>query len=292
MIYSVESPELLERQLSINPQDRVLDVGGGHNPFPRADVIVDIDLCSGHHRNGQSICINNNQKIVQADICNLPFKDKEFDFVVCIHVLEHVQDPGKACTELMRVARRGFIEVPRKWTEFYAGHPTHRWLVDEMSGALVFEPIEYDESPFINVALASAWSSNKLMKSGLEIHRDISCIQLAWKGGFKFEVKGKPPELSNERLAKRHYAFSKNLLYWAADPNQIIFHAERAARLAPYQKHYIAWYYILLILAGRKMWPPRGVLPIRLVLRTHLAKILLKGFYFCRNFYRRILFHD
>jgi len=40
---------------------------------------------------------------VKADICNLPFKDNNFDFIICNHVLEHIPDDTKAMQELYRV---------------------------------------------------------------------------------------------------------------------------------------------------------------------------------------------
>lgn len=40
---------------------------------------------------------------VKADICNLPFEDHSFDFIICNHVLEHIPDDKKAMQELYRV---------------------------------------------------------------------------------------------------------------------------------------------------------------------------------------------
>lgn len=48
---------------------------------------------------------------VKADICNLPFKDNEFDIILCNHVLEHIQDDTKAMQELYRVLKVGGMGV-------------------------------------------------------------------------------------------------------------------------------------------------------------------------------------
>ena len=52
---------------------------------------------------------------VKADICDLPFKDNSFDFIICNHVLEHIPDDTKAMKELYRVlAPKGtaIVQVP------------------------------------------------------------------------------------------------------------------------------------------------------------------------------------
>ena len=48
---------------------------------------------------------------VKADICDLPFKDNEFDFILCNHVLEHIKDDTKAMQELFRVLKPGGIGI-------------------------------------------------------------------------------------------------------------------------------------------------------------------------------------
>jgi hypothetical protein len=52
---------------------------------------------------------------IQRDICDREpflFKDKEIDFVVCSQTLEDVRDPLWVCSEMIRVAKAGYIEVP------------------------------------------------------------------------------------------------------------------------------------------------------------------------------------
>jgi len=48
---------------------------------------------------------------VKADICDLPFKENEFDIIFCNHVLEHVPDDTKAIQELYRVLKPGGFGV-------------------------------------------------------------------------------------------------------------------------------------------------------------------------------------
>jgi len=53
---------------------------------------------------------------VKADICNLPFKDNEFDVILCNHVLEHIPDDTKAMQELFRILKKGgmaILQIPQ-----------------------------------------------------------------------------------------------------------------------------------------------------------------------------------
>ena len=52
---------------------------------------------------------------VKADICELPFDDNSFDWVLCNHVLEHIPNDTKAMQELYRVLKPGgkaLLQVP------------------------------------------------------------------------------------------------------------------------------------------------------------------------------------
>ena len=52
---------------------------------------------------------------IKGDICNLPFKGNSFDFILCNHVLEHINDDKKAMKELYRVLNKNgtaILQVP------------------------------------------------------------------------------------------------------------------------------------------------------------------------------------
>lgn len=135
----------------ITEDSRVLDVGGWYQPFNRADVVVDLlDYDSrglgGRRGTGRERFSTESWVIHDVSSGPLPFENGEFDFVVCSHTLEDVRDPVYVCSELMRVARRGYIEVPSRTVESirglegrnYAGHYHHRWLVEISHGTISF----------------------------------------------------------------------------------------------------------------------------------------------------------
>tara|TARA_Y200000002_G_scaffold56682_1_gene42015 strand:+ start:349 stop:1113 length:765 start_codon:yes stop_codon:yes gene_type:complete len=52
---------------------------------------------------------------IKGDICDLPFLDNSYDFILCNHVLEHIIDDNKAMKELYRVLKKngiGIFQVP------------------------------------------------------------------------------------------------------------------------------------------------------------------------------------
>lgn len=63
-------------------------------------------------------------EFVSGKIENLPFKDKEFDTVICTHVIEHILDYKIAISELRRItARRLIIVVPMERETIYTFNP-------------------------------------------------------------------------------------------------------------------------------------------------------------------------
>lgn len=143
----------------LSDDDRVLDVGGWACPFNRADWILDVEP---YETRGfyEKVGLPKSQAgererfakatWVQRDICDRkpwPFADKEFDFVICSHTLEDVRDPLFVCSELSRVAKRGYIETPSRLEESclgsgdidrMVGYSHHRWFVENKGSHVVF----------------------------------------------------------------------------------------------------------------------------------------------------------
>ena len=117
---------------------RVLDIGSGDGPAPAADVLCDRFVGDDTERTAP---IRLDRPFVSGDVEHLPFKDRAFDFVYCSHLLEHTRDPGRAISELERVAGAGYVEVPSEYLEKTAkSTPSHYWFVRREGDALVFSP--------------------------------------------------------------------------------------------------------------------------------------------------------
>lgn len=130
----------------------VLDVGAWANPLPRADWVIDLEpyetrgLYGGAARGDERF---SKQTWIQRDICARepwPFADGQFDFAICSHVLEDIRDPVWVCSELERVAKAGYVEVPSRIEEQthgfegpWTGWSHHRWITEQArDGTLEF----------------------------------------------------------------------------------------------------------------------------------------------------------
>lgn len=98
------------------PQPRVLDVGCGWNKTPGA---IGIDSNPKSHAD----------VIHDLGAVPYPFRDNEFDEVICRHVAEHVPDVMAFVTELHRITKPGGlirIVTPHYSNPDWATDPTHR----------------------------------------------------------------------------------------------------------------------------------------------------------------------
>lgn len=128
----------LSRIFAVKPHERVLDIGSGGSPFAPADMICEKFPWDDRERPSRFV---GDRPLVVGDLEALPFKDKSFDFIHLSHVLEHVFDPAKAIEELMRVGKRGYIEVPTAYYEkSLRSWGGHLWFISLEGNTLVFRP--------------------------------------------------------------------------------------------------------------------------------------------------------
>ena len=97
------SKQFINNLLEKNPNWKVLDIGCGYTAHNKATVICDIQDLSNFYKDKKFVKLNENV---------LPFENKEFDFVIASHVIEHVKDVKFFIKELERVSTKGYIELP------------------------------------------------------------------------------------------------------------------------------------------------------------------------------------
>ena len=137
-----------DRIKSINITDKVLEIGPGATPYFRADVFLELTFESESERIAQSGhvgILKTDKKVVYYDGGKFPFTDKEFDYVVCSHVLEHLDDADFFLREVQRVGKKGYVEFPTIYYDYLYNFPEHKlfllyvdktiyWMTKEESG--------------------------------------------------------------------------------------------------------------------------------------------------------------
>jgi SAM-dependent methyltransferase len=151
-----------ERISSIKPSDRVLEIGPGGEPHPRSDVLLEKifhDQNEAKGQRGHTPELKTDKTIVYYNGGRFPFKDKEFNYVICSHVLEHIVDVDNFLAEIVRVGRKGYLEYPTIYYDYLYNLPEHKtfvlnknnvinWMSKEESGINSFTVITkfFDES--------------------------------------------------------------------------------------------------------------------------------------------------
>ena len=104
IIYHTEKTYLFEkaRAYCASVNKPLLNIGAGNNPAQIGDINVDIFPTE------ESILPN----YQQASADSLPFPDKTFGAATAFHVVEHLDDPKAALSEMNRVADRTYVSVP------------------------------------------------------------------------------------------------------------------------------------------------------------------------------------
>ena len=133
----------IEKILEKNSNWKILDIGCGYRANKYASIIADVKDFSNYYKEKKFVKINDK---------NLPFKDKEFDFVIASHVIEHVEDFEFFLRELERISNKGYIELPTRLGDnlVFENKKDHLWHInfDDDNKKLninkkvqVFEPI-------------------------------------------------------------------------------------------------------------------------------------------------------
>ena len=170
------SKKYIEKILSNNSDYNILDIGCGYNANKYANVICDVQDLSNHYQDKRFVKLNEKK---------LPFKDKEFDFVVASHVMEHIKDVEFFIKELERVSKKGYIELPTMLEDnlVFENKKDHLWHMDfddVENKLLISKKIQYFE-PILTVST---------IKKLDEIFRKSLIIELFWEDTIDYKING------------------------------------------------------------------------------------------------------
>ena len=173
------------------PNEKILDIGSGGDPFPYATILADRYLEPTYHRSAEFK--SEGKPVIICDISALPFIDGAFDYVVAAHVLEHVENPIKACIELQRVAKSGFIETPTLMKDalFSWAKGMHIWHLLLQGNRLFF--FEYTERKSEGIR-SSAWyqvifsTMYHPLQGAFNDNQDLFNVLFEWETQFDVTV--------------------------------------------------------------------------------------------------------
>ncbi len=181
------SKEFIDNLLDINPNWNVLDIGCGYSAHKDAKVVCDIQDLSSFYKD---------KNFIKLSEGNLPFKDKEFDFVISSHVIEHVQDVASFIKELERVSSKGYIELPTVLEdnlvfENKKDHLWQMWFDDDNSKLIISKRVQFIE-PILTVSSVKKFS---------KYFRQSMVIELFWENSIDFNIQ-KINEKKFEKLSR------------------------------------------------------------------------------------------
>ena len=168
------SKKYIDNLLQNNTTWNILDIGCGYNASKFAKVICDVQDLSNHYQD---------KKFIRLTEKKLPFKDKEFDFVVTSHVMEHVEDIDFFIKELERVSKKGYVELPTMLEDnlVFENKKDHIWHMDfddVENKLLISKKVQYFE-PVLTVST---------IKKLNEVFRGSLVLELFWEDIINYKI--------------------------------------------------------------------------------------------------------
>jgi SAM-dependent methyltransferase len=191
-----------KKWLKENNHLKILDLGCSNvNFWPEANNFADLDYYPDHFK---TLYLPYTQIFPNK---KLPFKDKEFDYVILSHVMEHVPNLIDFKEELVRIAKAGYIELPTKLNDnivFGCDEEIlgHKWWFefDDDNQQLLYTEKKDAMDKFLSVG--SVWKFQKFFE-------DSFILQFYWEGNIN--LKEREPFTIDEKisflsLVKKYYS--------------------------------------------------------------------------------------
>ena len=197
------SKKFIDNLLQNNKTWNILDIGCGYNANKFAKVICDVQDLSNHYLD---------KKFIRLTEKKLPFKDKEFDFVVASHVMEHVEDVEFFIKELERVSKKGYVELPTKLEDnlVFENKKDHLWHMDYddvENKLLISKKVQYFE-PILTVST---------IKKLNEVFRTSLVLELIWEDRIIYTVNQSTEDtlkkISILNLLKKYFSKRLRMLF-------------------------------------------------------------------------------
>ena len=159
---------------------KILDIGCNIAPVEFAQTVADVQNFSKFYE-------EKNKKFVLIKDKNLPFSNNQFDFVYASHVIEHVEDLSFFISELKRISRKGYIELPSLLEDNLVlstnSSDDHKWMFkfDDVEKVLLVEKKKQLIEPFITHGV--------LFDSLRKNFRSSLVLELYWENEINYEFR-------------------------------------------------------------------------------------------------------
>ncbi len=181
------SINIVNHTLQKNNNWKILDIGCGYSANKHATVISDIQDLSNFYKG---------KKFIQITEKKLPFQDKEFDFTIASHVIEHVEDLDFFITELERISKRGYIELPTRFADnlIFENKNDHIWwfTFDDINNQIIASKKNQLIEPFITV------STGKIFE---KTFRESFVLELLWEEKIEYKVDERIQNINYEKTS-------------------------------------------------------------------------------------------
>ena len=159
---------------------KILDIGCNIAPVEFAQTVADVQNFSKFYE-------EKNKKFVLIKDKNLPFSNNQFDFVYASHVIEHVEDLSFFISELKRISRKVYIELPSILEDNLVlstnSSDDHKWMFkfDDVEKVLLVEKKKQLIEPFITHGV--------LFDSLRKNFRSSLVLELYWENEINYEFR-------------------------------------------------------------------------------------------------------
>jgi len=183
---------------------KILDIGCGYRANKNATVLADVLDLSKQYKD---------KKFIQIKDKILPFNDKEFDFVIASHVIEHVEDFEFFIKEIERISSRGYIELPSRLGDnlVFENMSDHIWWFnyDDDKNVVIASRRNQLLEPFLNVSMGKLFE---------DLFRESMVLEISWENKIEYRIeksinKENFRKVSFSKLIKKYFSKKIRSLY-------------------------------------------------------------------------------
>jgi len=159
--------------MRLAPTSHILDLGSasGGNSLLMQNLGFKVSSLE-YSQLGYELQLKKGIDVTKGDARNIPFPSSYFDALICLDVLEHIQEDGKVISEIQRVLKSGgkfLISVPEDqslWSDHdVAVSHFRRYGKSEINSLILTEP---------QLIIDSTWSSNYIIKPLVKVFRKFT----------------------------------------------------------------------------------------------------------------------